>query len=58
VLLGGEVVLVVGRGCRRVNVVQILCKHVCKWKNETYSRNGGRGIKENDGRGEFNYDIL
>jgi hypothetical protein len=22
------------------------------------SRNGGRGIKENDGVGEFNYDIL
>jgi hypothetical protein len=21
--------------CRRVNMVQILCTHVCKWKNET-----------------------
>jgi hypothetical protein len=39
----------------------MLCAHVCKWKNETcgnYSRNGGRWIKENDGGGEFNYDIL
>jgi hypothetical protein len=25
----------VGKGCRRVNVVQILCTHVCKWKNDT-----------------------
>jgi hypothetical protein len=23
------------RGCRRVNMVQIFCTHVCKWKNET-----------------------
>jgi hypothetical protein len=23
------------KGCRRVNVVEILCTHVCKWKNET-----------------------
>jgi hypothetical protein len=22
----------VGKGCRRVNMVQILCIHVCKWK--------------------------
>jgi hypothetical protein len=21
--------------CRRVNMVQILCTHVCKWKNDT-----------------------
>jgi hypothetical protein len=20
------------KGCRRVNIMQILCKHVCKWK--------------------------
>jgi hypothetical protein len=25
----------VGEGCRRVNMVQILCTHVCKQKNET-----------------------
>jgi hypothetical protein len=25
----------VERGCRRVNMVQILCTHVCKWKNDT-----------------------
>jgi hypothetical protein len=21
--------------CRRVNIVQVLCTHVCKWKNDT-----------------------
>jgi hypothetical protein len=25
----------VGKVCRRVNMVQILCGHVCKWKNGT-----------------------
>jgi hypothetical protein len=38
----------VGRGYRRVNMEQILCIHVCKWKSEAYlnySRNGGRGNK-------------
>jgi hypothetical protein len=25
----------VGKKCRRVIMVQILCIHVCKWKNET-----------------------
>jgi hypothetical protein len=42
----------VGRRCRRVNMVQILCAYLCSWKNETcwnYSRNGVRGIQENDG---------
>jgi hypothetical protein len=24
----------VGNGCRRVNIVQILCTHLCKCKNE------------------------
>jgi hypothetical protein len=28
---GGEV----GKGCGWVNIVQILCTHECKWKNET-----------------------
>jgi hypothetical protein len=40
------------KGCKRVNLVEILCTHVQKWKNETcwnYSRNGGGEIKENDG---------
>jgi hypothetical protein len=34
-------------------MVQMLCTRVCKWKNETclnYSRNGERGLKENDGK--------
>jgi hypothetical protein len=41
--------------------VQILCTHVCKWKNETcrkYSRNGGQRIKEHDVGGKFKYDIF
>jgi hypothetical protein len=25
----------IGKGCRRVNIVQILCTHECKWKNDT-----------------------
>jgi hypothetical protein len=35
----------VGKRCRIVNMVQILCIHVCKWKNDTcgnYSRNRGK----------------
>jgi hypothetical protein len=37
------------KGCRRVNMVEILCTHVYKWENETcfnYSRNRGREDKE------------
>jgi hypothetical protein len=26
------------KGCRRVNMVEILCIHVCKWKNGTILR--------------------
>jgi hypothetical protein len=36
-------------------------KNVCKWKNEicgNQPRKGGREVKENDGGGEFNYDIF
>jgi hypothetical protein len=42
-----------------VNVVKILCTHGCKWKNETVETTPGMGgeIKENDGGGEFKYDI-
>jgi hypothetical protein len=41
--------------------VGILCTHVCQQTNAIHgnsSRNGGRGIKESGGGGEFNYDIL
>jgi hypothetical protein len=42
-----------------VNVVEILCTYVCKWKNETFETIPlKRRIKENDGGGEFNCDIL
>jgi hypothetical protein len=50
--MGGEVV---GRG-RRMNIVWILCTHVCKCKNtavETVLGIRGGGMKESDGGGEF-----
>jgi hypothetical protein len=25
----------IGKECRKVNLVQILCTHVCKWKNRS-----------------------
>jgi hypothetical protein len=34
------------------------CMKTEKWDLLNYSRSGGRVIKENDGGGEFNYDIL
>jgi hypothetical protein len=42
----------VGKGCGRVNMIPILCTHVCKWKNETCENIPGMeggGIKKNDG---------
>jgi hypothetical protein len=51
---------VAGKVRRRVNMVQILCTHVCKWKMYAcgnYSRNGKR-IKENEGGDELNYAIF
>jgi hypothetical protein len=41
-----------------VNAVEILCTYICKWKIETILGMGGREIKENDGGGQFNNDIL
>jgi hypothetical protein len=49
------------KGCRRVNMVEILCIHVCKGKMrpvETIPGMGGEGIKKNAGGGKFKYDIL
>jgi hypothetical protein len=49
------------KGCRRVNMVEILCTYICKWKMrlvETLPGMGGGEIQENDGGVEFNYDIL
>jgi hypothetical protein len=37
-----------GKELGMVNIVQILCTHVCKWKNDAclnYSSNGGRSPK-------------
>jgi hypothetical protein len=45
----------------KVNIVQLLCIHVCKWKNDAFKtipRIEVGGIKENDGGGEFKYDIF
>jgi hypothetical protein len=50
---------VVGKEVRRVNIVQILCAHVSKWKNDTcwsYCKNGG--ANGSGRRGESNYDIF
>jgi hypothetical protein len=44
-----------------VNMVQILCTHVCKYKNDAYwncSRNQGSGMKESSGGDEFKYVIF
>jgi hypothetical protein len=38
-----------GKWCRGVNIVQILCTHECKWKNdsvETTPGTGGCGDRE------------
>jgi hypothetical protein len=52
----------VGKRCGMVNIVQILCTHVCGWKNDTYSnysRNWERGrIEENGGGDESKYEIF
>jgi hypothetical protein len=42
-------------------MLEMLCTHVCKWKNETVETISGMGVKginENDGGSEFNYDIF
>jgi hypothetical protein len=39
-------------------MVQILCTHICKWKNETIPGMEEGRIKEYDGGGEFKYDIF
>jgi hypothetical protein len=39
----------VGTGCRRVNMVQILCTHVCKWKMRPVETIPGMGEGGNKG---------
>jgi hypothetical protein len=42
-------------------MVEILCIHIHKWKNETIDTILGmeeRGLKENDGGYGFNYDMI
>jgi hypothetical protein len=45
---------------RRVNIVQILGTHACKWRNDTCSNctRNAEGIKENGGGSQFKYDIF
>jgi orotate phosphoribosyltransferase-like protein len=66
-VLSGELLPVckweeVGKGCRRVNMVQILCTFIYvsgKMRSvETIPGIAGGGIKENGGGGEFKYDIF
>jgi hypothetical protein len=38
----------VEKGCKRMNMVQILCTHACKWKNETIP-----GIREREAKGKW-----
>jgi hypothetical protein len=50
---GGVGTSVGGEGHGRVNMAQILCTHVYKWKNDiqrNYSRNGGE--RKENGRGD------
>jgi hypothetical protein len=48
--------------CRRVNMVQILSTHECKWKKrymlKLFQDWVKKGIEENGRGGEFNYDIF
>jgi hypothetical protein len=46
------------RGCRRDNIVEILHMYVNGKMRPVETMPGGRGIKEKDGGGEFNCDIL
>jgi hypothetical protein len=61
----GSLALVGGIGGRErgVNMVQKVCTHVCKCKNDTccnYSMHQwvGEGMKGSSGGGEFKYDIV
>jgi hypothetical protein len=50
-----------GKGCGRVNILQILCTHVCIRRMipvETIPGIGEGGIKEKGGGSEFRYDIF
>jgi hypothetical protein len=51
----------VRKGYGRVNMVQTLCTHECKWKTRYLLKlfqEWGRGTKENCGEGELKYDIF
>jgi hypothetical protein len=59
---GGGMEEEVGEGCKRVNMMQILCTHGCKWTKKRFLvetfLNRGVGIKENGGGGKLKYNIL
>jgi hypothetical protein len=39
-------------------MVDILCTHARKWKNETLGWREGKGLKENGGGCKFNHEIF
>jgi hypothetical protein len=50
-----------GERGKRINMVQIMCTHVCKYKMisvETVAGIGAVGIKERVTGGEFKYDVF
>jgi hypothetical protein len=49
------------KGCKRMNMVEcsiLMCENGKMRPVETIPGMGGSGIKKNNGRGEFNYDIM
>jgi hypothetical protein len=46
--------------CRKVNMVEILCTHICKWKNAPVETFPGivEGNKVDNRWGEFKYNML
>jgi hypothetical protein len=59
--VSGKTLIKIERGCRRVNMVPVLCTQYENGKIslvEMIPQMGGGEIKENDRGGKFNYDIL
>jgi hypothetical protein len=52
----------VGKVCERVNMVQILCTHECKWKKryllKLFLKWGEESIEKNGGGGKFKYNTF
>jgi hypothetical protein len=48
----------VGKRCGRMNIVQILCTYICKWRYKTIPGMGRGEDKGDDGGGELKYNIF